>query len=99
MATFPMNSDADSAGRWFMPLCLKHVTNNIDKNWSSMGSASSTSGRTDFGISAPACRFGRWGPAGLLARTGLFRRIFLCVSRGVRDVGAQQPVFSFVQEG
>jgi hypothetical protein len=45
-----------------------------------MGSASSTSGRTDFGISAPACRFGRWGPAGLLARTGLFGDFFYALA-------------------
>jgi hypothetical protein len=33
----------------------------------------------------------RWatGPGGLLARTGLFHRFFLCVRCGVRDVGAQ----------
>ena len=29
------------------------------------------------------------GPGSLLARTGLFHRLFLCVSCGVRDVGAQ----------
>jgi hypothetical protein len=28
-----------------------------------------------------------------------FGDFFLCVSRGVRDVGAQQPVFSFAMEG
>ena len=33
----------------------------------------------------------RWatGPGGLLARTGLFHRFFLCVGCGVRDMGAQ----------
>jgi hypothetical protein len=37
----------------------------------------------------PCMLLGRWGPGGLLARTRLFRRFFLCVSRGVCDVGAQ----------
>jgi hypothetical protein len=46
--------------------------------------ASAPSGWTDFGISAHVA-----GPGGLLARTGLFHRLFLCAGRNVRDVGAQ----------
>ena len=49
--------------------------------------ASALSGWTDFGISADVV--GPLGLGGLLARTGLFHRFFLCVSCGVRGVGAQ----------
>ena len=61
-----------------------------------MGSASATSGRTDFGISAPACRFGRWGPAAYWRAEDSFGDFFYALAAAF-ETCAQQPVFSFRQ--